>query len=616
MADRLARRVALIGWDAADWKVIHPLLDRGLLPNLQSIVERGVMGNLATLEPPFAPLLWTSVATGHTAERHGVLGSVEPDPVLGVLRQVGSGARKSKALWNILSQSGMRSVVVNWQASHPAEEIHGAVVSNRFPTAIHIPGDDWPIVPGAIHPAALEEALAEFRVNPADLTGDDLAPFLPRLAEIDQETDKRPLALAKLLAENITTHAAATWLVEHEQWDLLAVYYDAIGHAGEIFERDFERHRGVMEGVYCFQDMMLGTLMRLAGPETVFALVSGSHHAATDGRRQHGVFAMAGPGVRHDELIFGAGLLDIAPTVLTMLGLPVGEDMRGRVLAEAFDKPVAAERIACWDEVAGEHGMAEVNAEQNPWEASEVVDQLIELGYTEPRSEETARQLEEARREQWLTLARVHLAAGRFEEALPLLEKLIAAQPGEVPYRLYLAQALQEMGRSRESRAVLDPILAENSDEAVAQLLQGNLAVAEGDVERGLECLLRAEAASRPTPELRLAIGRVYLAMNRWDDAERLFRGVLAIAPDFAAAHRGLAHALLAKGKHGDAASAALDSIALRFDDRTSHYLLGASLARLGNPERAAQAFQTCLALDPGMAAARQALSALGAACS
>jgi predicted AlkP superfamily phosphohydrolase/phosphomutase len=39
MSNRLARRVALIGWDAADWKLIHPLLDRGLLPNLQSMVE-------------------------------------------------------------------------------------------------------------------------------------------------------------------------------------------------------------------------------------------------------------------------------------------------------------------------------------------------------------------------------------------------------------------------------------------------------------------------------------------------------------------------------------------------------------------------------------------------
>ena len=63
MAERLAKRVLLIGWDAADWKVMSPLLDAGKMPALASLIERGVMGNLATLEPPFSPMLWTSIAT-------------------------------------------------------------------------------------------------------------------------------------------------------------------------------------------------------------------------------------------------------------------------------------------------------------------------------------------------------------------------------------------------------------------------------------------------------------------------------------------------------------------------------------------------------------------------
>ena len=42
-------KVLLIGWDAADWKIINPLMDAGEMPNLQGLVERGVIGNLATL---------------------------------------------------------------------------------------------------------------------------------------------------------------------------------------------------------------------------------------------------------------------------------------------------------------------------------------------------------------------------------------------------------------------------------------------------------------------------------------------------------------------------------------------------------------------------------------
>ena len=281
MPERLARRVALIGWDAADWKIIHPLLDAGLMPNLRRMVERGAMGNIATLDPPMSPLLWTSIATGKTADLHGIHGFAEPDPVTGGIRPVTSTSRKVKALWNILNQSGLRSLVVNWFASHPAEPIDGVIVSNAFAVTA---GASLPA--GTIHPPSLAAELAELRVEPRDLTGDDLLPFIPALNMIDQKTDHRPAMLAKILAENISVQNAATWLMEREPWDFAAVFFDLPDHAGHAFmryhaprmdnvtESDFEAYRHVVNGAYCFQDAMLGRMVALAGPDTVFMLVS------------------------------------------------------------------------------------------------------------------------------------------------------------------------------------------------------------------------------------------------------------------------------------------------------------------------------------------------------
>ncbi|MFK7904898.1 MAG: alkaline phosphatase family protein, partial [Chitinophagales bacterium] len=73
-------KVLLIGWDAADWKAINPLLDAGLLPSLEKFINEGVMGNLATLDPPLSPTLWTSISTGKRPYQHGILGFSEPDP--------------------------------------------------------------------------------------------------------------------------------------------------------------------------------------------------------------------------------------------------------------------------------------------------------------------------------------------------------------------------------------------------------------------------------------------------------------------------------------------------------------------------------------------------------
>ena len=48
----LTKKILLVGWDAADWRVITPLLDAGQMPALESLIDRGVMGNLSTLTPP------------------------------------------------------------------------------------------------------------------------------------------------------------------------------------------------------------------------------------------------------------------------------------------------------------------------------------------------------------------------------------------------------------------------------------------------------------------------------------------------------------------------------------------------------------------------------------
>jgi predicted AlkP superfamily phosphohydrolase/phosphomutase len=49
-----------------------------------------------------------------------------------------------------------------------------------------------------------------------------------------------------------------------------------------------------------------------------------------------GIFSIAGPGVRTDRQIARASIVDIAPTVLALLGLPVPDYMDGRALTEAF----------------------------------------------------------------------------------------------------------------------------------------------------------------------------------------------------------------------------------------------------------------------------------------
>src|SRR6185312_2096234 len=173
-----SKRLLLIGWDAADWKVIDPLLAKGEMPNLAKLVNEGVRGNIATLYPPLSPMLWTTIATGKWPAKHGIHGFIETtEDGLGV-RPVTNLGRKTKAFWNILNQNGKRSIVVGWWPSHPAEPIRGAMVSNLFP----IPASarpESPMLTGTVHPERWAAPLADLRVHGVEITGEMLSLFAP-----------------------------------------------------------------------------------------------------------------------------------------------------------------------------------------------------------------------------------------------------------------------------------------------------------------------------------------------------------------------------------------------------------------------------------------------------
>lgn len=98
--------------------------------------------------------------------------------------------------------------------------------------------------------------------------------------------------------------------------------------------------------------------------------------------RLHGTFMLRGSRVPQAHRIEGAQIIDLAPTILYLLGQPVPKSMDGRVLTDALDESyVAAHPIAYADNLGEGFGPA---AGEYTEEESEVVsDRLRGLGYLE-----------------------------------------------------------------------------------------------------------------------------------------------------------------------------------------------------------------------------------------
>ena len=276
--------------------------------------------------------------------------------------------------------------------------------------------------------------------------------------------------------------------------------------------------------------------------------------------RSHGVFCMAGPGIRRDELVYGAGLLDIGPTVLTMFGLKPGADMPGRVLSEAFEKAPGSERIASWE--IAEADVERAVTPEAVWDAAAVLAQLAALGYIDAAGQESGEQLKKVQADRDFNLAKIHLSAGRYVEAIALFDSL-AGESGDPPnsaYLMYLAHCYSRAGRLEECRLIAGQLLARDAEGASANVIRGNLALMEGDVESGLAYLLKAEACWEKTPHLQHLIGRVYLQAGMWAEAERLFRKVIEFDADAVESHAGLARCLLERGFPKESRGGSTDS--------------------------------------------------------
>ena len=635
--DGLSRKVLLIGWDAADWEHINPLLEEGLMPTLDALINRGVMGNLATLQPVLSPMLWNSVATGKFADKHGIHGFIEPDPVNGGARPYTSTSRKCKAVWNILSQSGLRSNVVGWWASHPAEPINGTVVTNAFGGVRFDPQKGWIVPKGAIHPQERGAELARFKVFPNELTEAHILPFIPDAAKIDQKKDKRLSSFAKILSDNASVHAVVTALMESEPWDFTAVYYDGIDHFSHAFmpyhppklewikEEDFAMYKDVVKGGYRFHDMMLERLLDLAGPDTTVILCSdhgfesGSQRPRGTPRepagpaawhRQYGMFVMAGAGIRRDERIYGASLIDIAPTVLTLFDLPIGQDMDGRPLLEAFEEIPKVKTIPSWESVEGESGMHTGEQQLDPSQARELMQQFAALGYIEDPGADKEKATESADIEGKYNVARTLLWKGQPETARRLLEDIVRRRPWEDRFLHQLASCYFQGGYLAQTERLLCAIADGNEPgTASAKLLWARVKLARGDLGGALRALLEAEAAAPQNPGIYLQLGEAYLRLSQLKNAIAAFEKTLALDEDNARAFLGLSTAYRRLGENQQTVDCALRAVSLLHRLPMAHFNLGVALTRSGDIERAVLAFGTALRFQPQMINAHRYLA-------
>jgi predicted AlkP superfamily phosphohydrolase/phosphomutase len=414
--------ILVIGIDGAEWNVLTPMLERGELPNLTSLIDGGAAGRLRSLEPAQgSPVIWTTIATGRPPGEHGIKGFLaDGETKMAEFRNTpySSNMWKASAIWDIIGRAGRRVAVVGWLVSWPAWEVNGTMVSQH---AQLVSGLDR--TGGLARSVWPEEAAARIRPyvrTSTDISEDEFERFVNSeselgLASLDGYNED---VLRRALSGDQTILDVTLSLAAEELPYLTCMYMRGIDEMCHRFwtYRDpstwppadpgnplsarlalqVDALDGAVEEFYRYVDENVGRILE-AFPDDTRIVVCSDHGFRGPGQwgspefgtgiKEHspeGVIILNGPGIASGVTLEGASVHDVAPTILTLAGLPVGRDMSGKVLTEALSPEFARSMPVRYVDTY-ETGVDAATGEE-PIESpvdEEVREQLRALGYIE-----------------------------------------------------------------------------------------------------------------------------------------------------------------------------------------------------------------------------------------
>ncbi len=381
--------------DGLEWDVMLPMIEAGELPNVKRLMAEGTFGRLESMIPTLSPVIWTSVATGKSPENHGIRHFVKNWDAEGNERALYSNSdRNTKALWNIFSDYDKEIHTIGWWMTFPVEPVKGIMVAQANTreqikteggraiwkgTFIRgLKGQVWPLEEQDAIMALAESVDGEIERLKREVFGD---------------SRESPSELAQRLwnnttwafrADTIYMKIARRILQDDPTFDMMMIYFggpDVVGHRFWRYmypgrfdhtptEQETEAYSGIIRDYYRYVDSGIGTILDDCGVDATVFLVSdhGMHEANLDqtfdpdlppvnvnsGDHQDGpagVIVASGkfvkgggenvdfeiPGSAADLPMIGK-ILDLAPTLLALKGIPIGSDMEGMILQNVLER--------------------------------------------------------------------------------------------------------------------------------------------------------------------------------------------------------------------------------------------------------------------------------------
>jgi len=613
-------KVFVLGLDAFDWLIVGKVSQRYELENIERIRRDGAWGNLRSMEPLISPLIWTTMATGVTPDVHGITDFLIRDEATGEDVPITSTMRRVPAIWNMASLAGLSSGIVGWFATYPAETVNGFIVSDRF--AHHMFDPSWKMghkhsaVPGLTFPDTLYAEIESLYVEPEDIY-DELRSFirgdLGKLKAVYDPDD--PVSSLRVALSSFKTYKRVMeYLYPKYRPNLFAIYFSFTDDVGHLFMRymdppmdgvtpaEAERYGDAIYQTYLEADRLIGEVLEMLDDDTVLLIVSdhgfksGDMRPLSDSRmgfgqapdwhRINGTIALYGGIIRQNFKIANASVMDVAPTVMYLLGLPVDAKMKGRVLTEAIDPGYLKQHPV---RLSGAYDSLLVRSQTpvSPAQTDEALKaKLVSLGYVAGGSGSL------------VNLANFYHRSGQFTKAIDVWQKLLEENPNDLGALIGMSNAYFELGKIEEAIDGLTETLRRDPHNLEAIRSLATIYLRTGRPRDALALAERGIAIDPRDGQSYFNKASALQLMGR--DREAIEQYLLAIrySPDLAEAYANLAQIYSDHGRKDEALEMAHRALELGSGKAEMHYVMGKVLDRCGERDQALASYRTAAYLD------------------
>jgi hypothetical protein len=367
-------RVVLIGIESFSREHVLRMVEQGELPNLARLMREGSQARTISPDPLQSQMLWATLLTGQGAQKHQMAAEyVQIDA--GVVCAPSS-MRVVPTIFQAATQSRASVAAIGFPGTWPAELVngfnlsYGAIPSRMTEADEHTYRRDFE--DRASFPKTLQADALEFFTPVEDMDRRETSPFfvlnedeftmlydLPlgsiyrrenplRDFAITLMRDRAHVALTEDVLRQYPTRLAGVHLELPEALQLPywgASYPDHY----ELPANSVRRYGDTIDQAYREIDAAVGRLIEAAGEGAVICIAGNRGFgnvtvpdAETGEERlvptvsNESLMLIYGQGIRRGQDLGTIDLVDIAPTLLTAIDLPVGEMMDGRVLELAF----------------------------------------------------------------------------------------------------------------------------------------------------------------------------------------------------------------------------------------------------------------------------------------